>query len=128
MKILLLPILFFITSFEVTADEAAPVAVAASPDTGKEEVDVGYKKTDYQINGRYKAGAFLIYDCEGEYYACVDQDGSDKCRTKREEGIVKKQTRLPCAPLKNFDDKKTCLEKNYEVVEALAAKRFCFPK
>lgn len=131
MKLLLLAILFFITSFELTAEEAAPVAVAASSDTNSnsvKEVDVGYKKTDYQINGRYKAGAFLIYDCEGEYYACVDQDGSDKCRTKREEGIVKKQTRLPCAPLKKFDDKKSCLEKNYEVLEALATKRFCYPK
>lgn len=112
-------------SVKAFAEEAAPVVIPAAK-TNEELIET--KKSNYQINGRYKAGPYLIYDCESEFYACVDQDGSEKCREKRDVSITKKETRLPCAPLKQFLDKKTCLEKNYEVLESVAVKRFCFPK
>jgi hypothetical protein len=118
---------FILLSISVKAftEEAAPVVIPAAK--SNEEL-IETKKSNYQINGRYKGGAYLIYDCENEFYACVDQDGSEKCREKRNTSITKKETRLPCAPLKQFEDKKTCLKKNYEVLESVAVKRFCFPK
>jgi hypothetical protein len=112
-------------SVKAFAEEAAQgVVPAAKPN---EEL-VETRKSNYQLTNRYKGGPYLVYDCQGEFYACVDVDGSEKCREKRDESINKKETRLPCAPLKKFEDKKTCLQKNYEVLESIAVKRFCFPK
>lgn len=124
MKNVLLFILFSIAS-KAFSEEAAPVVIPAAK---SDDELIETKKSNYQITNRYKGGPYLIYDCDGEYYACVDEDSSGKCRERREKSISKKETRLPCAPLKKFDDKKTCLEKNYEVLESLAVKRFCFPK
>jgi len=118
----ILSFLLMIVAVQVYAEEAA--GVAAKPAEDLLEV----KKSNYQMNARYKAGAFLIYDCEGEYYACVDQEGSEKCRENRDASINKKENRYPCSPLKKFENKTSCLEKNYEVIESLALKRFCYPK
>lgn len=124
MKNVFLIILFSI-SVKAFTEEAAPVVVPVA--ASNEEV-IETRKSNYQITNRYKGGAYLIYDCVGEFYACVDQDSSEKCREKRDVSISKKETRLPCAPLKQFNDKKSCLQKNYEVLESLAVKRFCYPK
>lgn len=83
---------------------------------------------EYPLDDRYKAGKFLIYDCQKKHYACVNQDGNNSCIERREEGKVKNTQEYDCAPLKSFQDKKSCLLKNYEVVEMNAWKRFCFPK
>ncbi len=114
--------LFMMAIIPIHAEEAASVAAKPADDS------LEFKKSNYQMNARYQAGAFLIYDCEGEYYACVDQDGSEKCRENRDASIKKKEKRYSCSPLKKFEDKKTCLQKNYEVIESLALKRFCYPK
>jgi len=124
MKNVFLIILFSI-SVKAFTEEAAPVIVPVAPSN---DVVIETKKSNYQITNRYKAGPYLIYDCTGEFYACVDQDGSENCRQKRDVSITKKEPRLPCAPLKSFADKKSCLQKNYEVLESAAVKRFCFPK
>ncbi len=86
------------------------------------------KKANYQVNDNYKSGNFLIYNCESGYYSCVDQDGYTKCQEKRQLAMDKKKKTYPCAPLKKFQNKKLCGQKNYEVVESLAMKRFCYPK
>lgn len=114
--------LLIITTVQIHAEEAA--VVAAKPAEDLLEV----RKSNYQMNARYKAGPFLIYDCQGEYYACVDKDGSEKCREDRDASINKKEKRYPCSPLKTFENKEACLVKNYEVIESLALKRFCYPK
>ena len=85
-------------------------------------------KSHFAISSRYKAGPFLIYDCRDQFYACVDSDGDDSCRDVRDESIKNKENRYPCAPLRKFQDKEACLVKNYEVIESVAFKRFCFPK
>ncbi|MBC7427101.1 MAG: hypothetical protein H7336_00725 [Bacteriovorax sp.] len=86
------------------------------------------KKSNYQVNDDYKAGNDLIYDCARIAYACVDEDGYNKCNEKRKEAIEKKIEPYPCAPLKKFPTKINCAQKNYEVIESLAKKRFCYPK
>ena len=86
------------------------------------------RNTNYQINKKYKAGAYLIYDCKSEYYTCVDDEGFKECRKDRDVSINKKLKHYPCAPLKAFLSVEACLVKNYEVIESLAFKRFCFPK
>lgn len=83
---------------------------------------------DYPIDLKYKAGSYLIYDCKRSHYACVDKDGHSSCKEERAFAIQTKEKALPCAPLKKFDDKKSCVLKQYEVVAINAAKRFCYPK
>lgn len=121
-----LTIILLSISVRAFSEEAAPVVIPPAAKSNEEVFET--RKSNYQLTNRYKGGPYLVYDCVGEFYACVDVDGSEKCREKRDESINKKETRLPCAPLKKFEDKKTCLQKNYEVLEALAVKRFCFPK
>lgn len=90
--------------------------------------DVPVYLEEYPLDDRYKAGKFLIYDCQRKHYACVNQDGNNSCIERREESKAKNAGEYDCAPLKTFPDKKNCLLKNYEVVEMNAWKRFCFPK
>lgn len=110
------------STFQIQAQE-----VASTPAAPVEDLSESIK-SNYQINSLYKAGMFLIYDCQGEHYACVDSDGYKKCREERDESIQKKEKRYPCSPLKKFENKKACLKKNYEVIEMVAIKRFCYPK
>ena len=84
--------------------------------------------SDYEINWKYKAGEYLIYDCERRHYACVNHEGNSNCLEERNFAIKKKLNNYPCAPLAKFDDKKSCVEKNYKIVDIDAPKRFCYPK
>ncbi|MBC7714477.1 MAG: hypothetical protein H7177_14120 [Rhizobacter sp.] len=95
---------------------------------GQEDAELTHKKANYPINDYYKAGNFLIYNCENDYYVCVDEDAFKLCGDKRKEAIDKKLKYYPCAPLNKFPTKAKCGEKNYEVIESLAKKRFCYPK
>lgn len=85
-------------------------------------------KIDYQIDWKYKAGEYLIFDCERSHFACVNIDGDDNCREERKFAMEKMASSYPCAPLKKFKDKKSCVEKSYQLVDLNALKRFCYPK
>lgn len=90
--------------------------------------DDSVKKQDYPLDERYKGGEHLIYDCQRKHYACVNQDGYDQCSAARVKSQEQKAAEYACAPLKSFQSKKSCVIKNYEVMEKNAWKRFCFPK
>jgi hypothetical protein len=94
----------------------------------QDDEELSYKKSNYQINDDYKAGNHLIYNCLREYYTCVDEDGLNLCTEKRNKAMEKGEKFYPCAPLKKFSNKIKCGKKNYEVIESLAKKRFCYPK
>lgn len=85
------------------------------------------KKSDFKIDWKYMAGEYLIFDCERNHYACVNVSGFDNCQEERNFAIGKKLAAYPCAPLKKFPNKKSCVLKNYETVDILALKRFCYP-
>lgn len=117
MRWILLP-LFCLTSllsFSARADLSA-------------EQSLETKKIDYQIDWKYKAGEYLVFDCERSHYACVTSEGYENCQEERSFSLAKKEGRLPCAPLKKFKNKKSCVEKNYELVDINALRRFCYPK
>ncbi len=95
---------------------------------GQVDEELEARRSNYQINDHYKAGSYLIYDCWRGFYTCVDEDGFKNCREKRQEDMNKKKGEYSCAPLNKFPTKTVCAQKNYEVVEALAKKRFCYPK
>lgn len=85
------------------------------------------RKTDYQIDWKYKGGEYLIYDCERIHYACVNIDGFQNCKEERNYAVETKAPKYPCVPLKKYEDKKSCVKKNYEVVDRNVVKRFCYP-
>jgi hypothetical protein len=85
-------------------------------------------KSDFQIDWKYRAGPYLIFDCERNHYACVDTFGNSNCQEERNFAIGKKLISYPCAPLKKFDDKKACVEKTYQIMGRNALHRFCYPK
>jgi hypothetical protein len=85
------------------------------------------KRAEYKISEKYKGGEYLIYDCEKDFYACVNMEGYELCSTKRQAAIALKEKSYPCAPLKKFEDKKSCLLKNYSAIESGKLKRFCYP-
>lgn len=84
-------------------------------------------KSDYQIDLKYNAGEYLIYDCLKKHYACVDKDSNKNCLDERQEALVLKGPLLPCSPLKKFDDKVACVKGHYKAVDSMALKRFCYP-
>lgn len=85
-------------------------------------------KSEYRIDWKYNAGKYFIYDCVREHYACVNLEGNTNCLEERNFAIEKKAKTYPCAPLAVFGDKKTCVEKQYQVLLSNAFKRFCYPK
>ncbi|MGZ3808359.1 MAG: hypothetical protein ACXVCE_09750 [Bacteriovorax sp.] len=104
------------------------LSAAKEADSSPEVNNLSNYKSDYQIDWKYQAGNYLIYDCERGHYACVSKDGDENCREERNFAIEKKATSYPCAPLKKFADKKLCVQENYKVVDRNAIKRFCYPK
>jgi hypothetical protein len=81
---------------------------------------------NYQINESYHAGSNLIFDCKNLYLACVSEVSREQCQLDRQFAIDKKQDHYPCAMLKQFDTKEHCLKKNYELINAITIKKFCY--
>ncbi len=87
-----------------------------------------FKNSNYPIDWKYKAGEYLIYDCERSYYACVDKEGQETCKKERNAALENKSKDLKCASLKKFQNKKSCVIENYNVLYRNAFRRFCYPK
>jgi hypothetical protein len=90
-----------------------------------------FKRDDragYKIDRKYYGGEYLIYNCEVSNFACVDLPSFQKCTDERKLALENKRAVLPCAPLKKFKDKISCVQKNYELVHLNAVKGFCLPK
>ncbi|MCY4523334.1 MAG: hypothetical protein OXB84_01210 [Halobacteriovoraceae bacterium] len=77
------------------------------------------------ISAEYKQGEYLIYDCEGGYFACVDFDSNNNCKNKRSLAWKTKQTRLSCAPLKNFTSIDLCIKEQYRLIFNGTDRSFC---
>jgi hypothetical protein len=122
-QIFLASIILLIVSFGIKAQELIPYDTSKFE---KEEV-VNETQGNYQISERYKGGRHLIYDCRGQFFACVNIDSKETCQMLRGRSFEKNEEKLRCAPLKSFADKESCLKRQYEVIEEVHLKRFCFP-
>ena len=109
--------LYFLISMNSFAETAAPADTFIQP-----------RNFDYKIDWKYNAGEYLIYDCERRNYACVNMEGNANCIEERNFAIETKESSYPCAPLAKFSDKKSCVLKNYKIVDINALRRFCYPK
>jgi hypothetical protein len=85
-----------------------------------------------QVSEKYRAGAYLIYDCDDQHFVCADIENQVECDEKREKAFVTKSERLPCAVLKQYVKKEECLEaqkkfmlnKKYDYCFARRSERF----
>ena len=127
MKILFLISIFCFShfSFFSYAEEQVKVEPIGTIET---DPVIQIKREEYQLDWKYRAGEYLIYDCERSHYACVSKDGQNNCLEERKFALESKSDKYPCTPLKKFDDKKSCIQKGYQLVDVNAIKRFCFPK
>jgi hypothetical protein len=108
--------------------DALNIVIAEDKIIPLDDEELSLKKSNYQIDQNYKAGSYLIYNCENGHYACVDKDGFTFCKNRRDEAKEKMSKIYPCSPISEFASKTKCAYKNYEVIEELAKKRFCYPK
>lgn len=111
MKLLMLIILFI--PFVVMAEKA--------------EMD-DYRKPNYLVDSKLRAGEFLMYDCRQAVFVCVDSETFDLCDNSRKDAIARKKSSYPCAPLKRFSNKRECLYKNYEMSLGQKMIQFCKSK
>ncbi len=120
-------IVFFATLSALADSTKAQNAASLVFDSIKSETE-DQRIHDYKIDNKYFAGNYLIYDCEENHFACVNDVGYAECNDNREAALKKKSHGLPCAALKIFLDKKTCIEQSYQYVDRNNVKLFCFSK
>ena len=81
---------------------------------------------EVKISREYRRGPHLIYDCEDKHFACVSPASRERCLEKRQDDLEKKEVRLSCAPLKEFDSKADCERTQQNVMHRLIKKEFCW--
>ncbi|MEI8347103.1 MAG: hypothetical protein WCG27_06535, partial [Pseudomonadota bacterium] len=71
-------------------------------------LDDYYERMTKRISEVYKSGMYLIYDCIERHFACVNNDGFERCREQRELSKKRGRGLLSCAPLKKFSTTPEC--------------------
>ena len=80
------------------------------------------------ISKQYKQGEYLIYDCNGQYFACVDVDSYKNCQNKRFVAWKTRQQNLGCSPLKGLASIELCIKQQYSLIFNGADKTFCLSR
>lgn len=128
--VLFLALVFSVAAFSNISDTAAQPSEAEA--SGGEKIpeataEFSLKQEEYVLDYRNRAGRNLIYDCQRDFYACVDDISSDNCLKQRTLAKKAKKYDLACAFFKRFDTKKACLLQHYKMLEK-KGKPFCFRK
>ena len=82
----------------------------------------------HAISKEYRQGEYLIYDCEGHYFTCVDIDSYRDCQNKRFMAWKTRQLHLSCAPLKGLPSIDLCIEQQYRLIFNGSDKTFCLSR
>ncbi len=77
------------------------------------------------ISPYYRKGSNLIFDCEDQHFACVDDESYKKCEDWRHKAIDLVEDFMPCAPLKKFKTDEECSKIHYKRIYSQASKKFC---
>lgn len=122
-------------SFRVEAYEERYVPVSAVKELSTSEIEEAdssrlgnAKLEEYVLDGRYRAGRNLVYDCDRNHYACVDDISKDNCNFRRSKQEMHKRDNLSCAFFKVYLSKKECLIEHYKMMEKKPKPIFCFKK
>lgn len=81
--------------------------------------------TGVQISRDYYSGSFLIYNCQDNYWACVDEYSYELCKLRRESDLNSYDNILRCAPIKKYEEKEDCAKVQVLKMEMSESKAFC---
>lgn len=123
LKLILIFSVFSIFAQSESEVVVAPVTTPAPEERKIEDFEKGMLEPI--ISAEYKQGEYLIYDCSGHFYACVNDLSYENCRQKREQDNEDKRSILSCAPLKKFKNQKECFDEQYEQIHTPKNKIFC---
>lgn len=85
-----------------------------------------WERSHPAISPKYFRGNFLIYDCEGMHFACVEEKNFLACKDKRENLIIQGEEKLPCAPFREYPTYGQCIKMQYELMHKGKPQAFCF--
>ncbi len=75
-------------------------------------------KDERPMDKKYTSGLWLLYDCIGHYYACVDGESFKACQISHKKNTAYlKNLRYPCAPFKKFESRVNCLKEQYRLIQ-----------
>lgn len=118
--------MLFSLAFGQTTPPENPNDATPTPAPVEREMDLIEKAVlEPMISEDYKQGEYLIYDCKGHYFACVNDFSFELCRERRDDAILNKRDNLPCAPLKKFKTQKECFKNQYQQIHNPKDKMFC---
>lgn len=116
-------------AYEEKREAVTPISELDKKMSDDDEVNQGNKKLEeYVLDGRYRGGRNLIYDCERGHYACVDDSSKENCNFRRTKQEMHRKQNLSCAFFKTFLNKKDCLLEQYKIMEKKPKTIFCFKK
>jgi len=78
-----------------------------------------------QLDKKILYGSNMIYDCEKQYFACVDLDSYEKCGDRRNEDKKNFKQKLGCAPLKKYQYLLDCSMEQSKYIENNRPVVFC---
>jgi hypothetical protein len=129
MKTINLIILFSLINFPVfglTDEEAGVVTDKIEKNIAIDSAYITKHREEYAIDSKYRSGSYLIYDCEDNHFACVNNESFDRCTEKREIDKKENLNKYRCTPIKNFSNKEECLKENYKIQQKAILKKFCY--
>ena len=83
------------------------------------------RRLEPRISDKYYLGRFLVYDCEGQHFACVNLPSFFNCEESRENEKKNKEVFFSCAPLKQYKTLKDCTDAYLGFVYRRTSKSFC---
>lgn len=81
-----------------------------------------------QISEVYNQGPFLIYDCQGSFWACVSEEGNNICVEGRDATKNVGADFYPCAPIQRYATIEDCEVVQSDLVERNLSDEICYPK
>jgi hypothetical protein len=85
------------------------------------EVNINHRP----ISSKYYSGPFLIYNCVGKYWACVDDTGYELCQQDRYSSLKQNLTILACAPVEKYESMKDCFTQQQTFIDTPQNLDFC---
>lgn len=106
-------------------DETAEVKVEKEGDAAQDARMIFEGNVGRQLDKKILYGSNMIYDCENQYFACVDLDSYETCQERRDDDKKKQKQKLACAPLKKYQYLLDCSIDQMKFIENSRQVVFC---
>lgn len=118
--------IFLIFSAEAQEKPQVKSQVKSQDEVQEEKLDdIARSKEEPRISNKWFRGNYLIYDCDDQHFACVNEISYLRCENQRNERTEEREPKLGCAPLKKFKTQKECFKVQYQKQHNQIPKTFC---